>query len=103
MVTLLKLQPIGQYFKKTNEIPETYSTRSMISKPLAHKMTILAFKKIKSKDSDGRKKSCHKLRLTSNLNVESKADIPCTPGTNLNVVTVGPGANRTFAGPPHVR
>ena len=35
----------------------TYSVKSMISKPLVHKMAILAFRKIRSNDSDGRKKS----------------------------------------------
>ena len=35
----------------------TYSVRYIISKPFVHKMTILAFRKMRSKDSDGRKKS----------------------------------------------
>lgn len=35
----------------------THSFKSMISKPLAHKTTILAFRKMRSKDSVGKKKS----------------------------------------------
>ena len=34
-----------------------YSVRSIISKPFVQRITILAFKKMRSKDSDGRKKS----------------------------------------------
>lgn len=36
----------------------TYSVKSMISKPFVQRMTILAFRKMRSNDSDGRKKSC---------------------------------------------
>ena len=41
----------------TPDLPTTYSVRSKISKPIVHRMTILAFRKIKSNASDGRKKS----------------------------------------------
>jgi hypothetical protein len=37
---------------------KTDSERSMISKPFVQRMAILAFKKMRSYDSDGRKKSC---------------------------------------------
>jgi hypothetical protein len=37
---------------------KTDSERSMISKPFVQRMAILSFKKMRSYDSDGRKKSC---------------------------------------------
>ena len=39
-------------------VMRTDSERSMISKPFVQRMAILAFKKMRSYDSDGRKKSC---------------------------------------------
>ena len=39
-------------------IISTHSVRSMISNPFEHKIAIFAFRKIKSYDSEGRKKSC---------------------------------------------
>jgi hypothetical protein len=35
----------------------THSVKSMISKPLVQRIAILAFKKMRSKDSEGKKKS----------------------------------------------
>jgi hypothetical protein len=46
------------------EDAKTDSERSMISKPFVHRMAILAFKKMRSYDSDGRKKSCQKESTT---------------------------------------
>ena len=61
IVTLLKLytttQPSDRKHGIEIERVVTNSERSMISKPFAHNMAILAFKKIRSYDSKGRKKS----------------------------------------------
>src|SRR6266702_71879 len=43
---------------QTRDVMRTNSERSMISKPFVQRMAILAFKKMRSYDSDGRKKSC---------------------------------------------
>ena len=40
------------------DVTRTNSERSMISKPFVQRMAILAFKKMRSYDSDGKKKSC---------------------------------------------
>jgi hypothetical protein len=57
MVTLLKLKQniVSTAFVQAKV--KTDSNRSMISKPFVHRMAILAFKNITSKDSDGKKKS----------------------------------------------
>lgn len=56
--------------KKMRHRVVTNSERSMISKPLVHNMAILAFKKMRSYDSEGRKKS-YRMSLISGTVVGS--------------------------------
>ena len=58
ILTLLKLR-LEYDFNRTAKVVEwdTYSVRSMISKPFVQRIAILAFRKIRSKASDGKKKS----------------------------------------------
>jgi hypothetical protein len=51
---------------KTRHRVVTNSERSMISKPFVHNMAILAFKKMRSYDSEGRKKS-YRITLISEI------------------------------------
>jgi len=44
--------------KVKRDVIRTDSERSIISKPFVQRMAILAFKKMRSYDSDGKKKSC---------------------------------------------
>ena len=59
IVTLLKLKEDGKVSESAVQVPIilTHSVRSMISNPLEHKIAIFAFMKIKSYDSEGKKKS----------------------------------------------
>jgi hypothetical protein len=43
--------------KRNGKQYKTYSDRSMISKPFVQRMAIFALRKMRSNDSDGRKKS----------------------------------------------
>src|SRR5258706_13383540 len=58
ILTLLKLR-LENDFNRTSKVIRqvTYSVRSMISKPFVQRIAIFAFRKMRSKASDGKKKS----------------------------------------------
>ena len=56
--TLETTHPTRQISEIRCGVMSTNSERSMISNPFVQRMAILAFKKMRSYDSDGRKKSC---------------------------------------------
>lgn len=55
----MKLQVIYKHIFPFDVIKSTNSVKSIISKPFVQRIAILAFKKIRSKDSEGKKKSCN--------------------------------------------
>lgn len=57
IVTLLKLDEFVQCHVECAKIISSYSVKSMISKPFEQRIAIFALRKIKSYDSDGKKKS----------------------------------------------
>jgi hypothetical protein len=66
------------------------SERSMISKPFVQRIAILAFKKMRSYDSDGRKKSCQ-MELTTRGHSPDSGDVYVRGryGTTLSEVVAG--------------